>query len=93
MKPPASRFLSLPQTQPGWWAVGLSILFVILFILVTNDLLIFSGFLTIALGVAAGLVTLYAVIGKGERSWVMWLMLIPGLFAILFALGEVLVPH
>jgi hypothetical protein len=93
MKPVSSRFASMPGTPTGWWAVGLTVVFTILFLLVTNDLLMFSGILTIALGVAAGLVTLYAVIGKGERSWVMWLALIPGLFAILFALGEILVPH
>jgi len=93
MKPSTGRFLSLPHTPLGRWAAGLTILFVILFILVTNDLLIFSGFLTITLGVIAGLLTLYSIIGRGERSWALWLALLPGLFAILFALGEVLVPH
>jgi hypothetical protein len=36
---------------------------------------------------------LTALIWKGKRSWLMWLMLLPGLFAIIFALGEILIPH
>ena len=93
MKTTTSHFMGMPGTRLGWWAVGLSILFVVLFVAVTNDFVQFSGFLTITLGVVAGILTLVAVIWKGERSWLTWLMLIPGLFAILFALGEILVPH
>ncbi len=93
MKTVPSHFLESPHTQIGWWAVGLSILFVVLFMLVSNDLLIFSGFLTIAFGVIAGIATLFALIWKHEHSWLLWLMLLPGLFAITFALGEILSPH
>lgn len=89
----SSHFRELPHTKLGWWAVGLSVLFAALFLLVSNDLLRFSGFLTMTMGVAAGLLTLVVVIWKRERSWLVWLMLLPGLFAILFALGEILVPH
>ena len=71
----------------------ISLLFIVLFLLVSNDLLHFSGILTITLGVTAGLFDLSALIWKRERSWLIWLMLMPGLFAILFALGEVLFPH
>ncbi len=67
--------------------------FIALFVAVTNDLIHFSGFLTMTLGAIAGLTTLSALIWEKERSWLVWLMLIPGLFAILFALGEILVPH
>ena len=70
-----------------------SLLFIVLFLLVSNDLLHFSGILTITLGVTTGLLDLSALIWKRERSWLIWLMLMPGLFAILFALGEVLFPH
>jgi len=93
MKTNSSYFFGIPHTQIGWWAVGISLLFTILFLLVTNDLLAFSGFLTISFGVIAGLLDLLAVIWKRERSWMLWLMLVPGLFAILFTLGEVLFPH
>ena len=93
MKTTSSSFLDSPHTKLGWWSVGLSVLFVALFVAITTATLHFSGFLTITIGVAAGFLTLGALIWKGERSWLLWLMLLPGLFAILFALGEILVPH
>jgi len=93
VKTTSSHFREAPHTQLGWWAVGLSTLFVMLFYLVTNDILFFPGFLTITFGVIAGCLTLIALFWKREHSWLIWLMLLPGLFAILFALGEILVPH
>lgn len=93
MKTISSHFLEAPHTRVGRWAVGLSILFVVLFLLVSNDLLIFSGFLTIAFGVIGGGATLLALLWKHEHSWLLWLMLLPGLFAVTFALGEILSPH
>lgn len=89
----SSHFFEKPGTALGWWAVGLGSLFIVLFLLVTNDVIHFSGILTVTLGVVAGVLTLSALIARQERSWLVWLMLIPGLFAILFALGEILVPH
>lgn len=89
----SSHFFERPGSALGWWSVALGTVFVTLFILVTNDFIRFSGMLTITLGVLAGLTTLGALIWKKERSWLVWLMLLPGLFAILFALGEILVPH
>ena len=86
-------FLRLPLTRLGWWAIGLSVLFVALFISVTTGFFHFPGMLTMALGVAAGILTLVALIWKRERSWLVWLMLLPGLFAIIFASGEILFPH
>ena len=88
-----SHFLGIPHTALGWSAVGLGVLFVVLFYSVANDIIHFSGRLTMALGVVAGILTLSALIWKREHSWLIWLMLLPGLFAILFALGEVLSPH
>lgn len=89
----SSRFLEWPSTSLGRWSVGLGAVFAILFLLVSNDVIHFSGFLTITFGVISGILTLIALIWKKERSWLIWLILIPGVFAILFALGEILVPH
>lgn len=89
----ATRFLGMPRTRLGWWAVGLTLLFTLLFVSVINEWLRFSGMLTMVLGVTAGFLTLLSLIWKHERSWLVWLMLIPGLFAILFSLGEILYPH
>jgi hypothetical protein len=88
-----SHFLEKPATKLGWWAVGLGIVFTALFLLVTNDLINFPGRLTLGLGFVAGILTLIALIWKQERSWLLWLVLLPGLFAILFSLGEILFPH
>lgn len=88
-----NRFFALPATNLGWWSVGLSIFFVALFLVVSNDLIHFSGRLTIGAGVIAAIVSLLAIIQKHERSWLVWLMLLPGLFALIFALGEILSPH
>lgn len=93
MNTKSSHFLGIPHTALGWWAVGSAVLFVILFYSVANDIIHFSGMLTMVLGVIAGILTLSALILKRERSWLLWLMLLPGLFAILFALGEILSPH
>ena len=93
MKTGSSHFLESPHTRVGWWAVGLSMFFVVLFLLVSNELLNFSGILTITFGVIAGGATLFALFWKHEHSWVLWLMLLPGLFAIAFALGEILFLH
>ncbi|RPJ24001.1 MAG: hypothetical protein EHM33_19260 [Chloroflexi bacterium] len=93
MKTTSSHFFEKPHTKLGWGSAGLMILFVGLFISVTTGFLHFSGFLTMTVGVVAGILTLTALIWKGERSWLMWLMLLPGLFAIIFALAEILIPH
>lgn len=87
------KFLKMPQASLGWWAVGLSTLFVVLFVFVSAGFLHFSGFITMTIGVVAGIFTLVVIIWRHERSWLIWLMLLPGLFAIVFAMGEVLVPH
>ncbi|HSB02045.1 MAG TPA: hypothetical protein VLE49_15455 [Anaerolineales bacterium] len=93
MKTAPSRFVEMPHERIGWWSVGLTVLFAVLFISITNDLIRFSGFLTMTLGVIAAIFTLLSLIWKRERSWLIWLMLVPGLFAIVFSLGEILVPH
>ncbi len=87
------KFLELPRTKLGRWAAGLALLFVLLFLGVSNDLVPFPGILTIAIGVAAGILVLAAIYWKQERSWLLWLALVPGLFAIFFAAGEILNPH
>lgn len=89
----SSHFLARPGTTLGWWAVGLGTLFTLLFILIVTEVIRFSGMLTMVLGVIAGILTLTALLARHERSWLVWFMLIPGLFAILFSLGEILVPH
>ncbi len=100
------RFLSPPRTRIGKWSVALAAIFVVLFVL--NSVLFVSGFvrmplqetigpfyalLMVGCGLAAGIVGLIAVVRRGERSWAVWLAILPGLFMLTLLLGEFLVPH
>ena len=51
------------------------------------------GIIMMLCGVGAGICALIAVIWKKERSWMVLITLLPGLFAIFFILGEFLIPH
>lgn len=89
----AGKFLGLPHTRLGLWAVILAALFVVIFISKASEFLPLPAMLIMAFGVAAGILTLVALIWKRERSWLLWLSLLPGMFAILFTIGELLYPH
>jgi len=106
MKAISSHFTEKPHTKLGRWAVGLGILFVVLFLInsfvfmpTSSDapwrqvVLPFYGIFMLLCGLAAGVVGLIAVIRQHERSWLVWLTLLPGLFVLFFVLGEFLVPH
>jgi hypothetical protein len=93
MKSISANFLGMPRTGLGWWAVGLSAAFVVMFILAANNIVPLSGLLLMLCGLVAGILDLRAVISNHERSWLVWLMLPLGLFAFFFAVGEVLLPH
>ena len=56
-------------------------------------ILIFFGFFMILCGFTAAVVGLVALIKNRERSWIVWLAVLPGAFLIFFLLGEFLVPH
>jgi hypothetical protein len=102
----SSSVLHRPGTQLGWWAVGLAAAFVVLSIINTavfmrlsedvpcrQTLLPIYGIFMMLCGLAAGGVGLIAIIRKHERSWLVWLALLFGAFALLSVLGEFLVPH
>ena len=105
-QPLRRHFLGRPSTRFGWWSVGLGVTFVVLFIInaamfmtPTGDglwrqvVLPFYGIFMLLCGLAAGIVGLIAVIRRGERSWAVWLTILPGLFVLFLLLGEILVPH
>ena len=100
------RILGRPSTRLGWWSVGLAVTFVILFIInstvfmpssvdapLRQVVLPFYGMAMLSCGLAAGIVGLIAVIRRHERSWLVWLTILPGLMVLFFVLGEFLVPH
>lgn len=99
-------FLSTPSTKLGWWSVKLAATFIALLIINTvvfvpsaekvpwgQAILPFSGITILSCGLAAGIVGLIAVIRRRERSWLVWLTMLPGLMVVVFVLGEFLVPH
>ena len=53
----------------------------------------FYGFFMILCGLVAGVVGLIALIRQHERSGLVSLTMLPGLFVLFFVLGEFLVPH
>jgi hypothetical protein len=106
MKAMSSHFTEKPHTKLGRWAVGLGILFVVLFLInsfvfmpTSSDapwrqvVLPFYGIFMLLCGLSAGVVGLIAVIRRHERSWLVWLTLLPGLLVLFLVLGEFLVPH
>jgi len=102
-QPLRPRIVGWPSTRLGWWSVGLAGTFVVLMIINATvfmrttawvpELLPFYGILMLFCGFAAGLVGLIAVIRRHERSWLVWITLLPGLFVLVFVLGEFLAPY
>lgn len=99
------RFFGRPVTRLGWWSVGLGVTFLLLWNITSTVfmpasvvvpwrhlILPFYGIFMLLCGLAAGVLGLVAVLRR-ERSWLVWLTLLPGLFVLFFILGELLVPH
>jgi hypothetical protein len=97
---------SLPSTRPGRWSVWLMVAFVVMFIInatvfmpstveipLRTTILPFYGIAMLACGLAAGVVSLIAIIREHESSWLVWLPLLAGMFVLFFVAGELLVPH
>jgi len=58
-----------------------------------ESLLPFYGLGMLLCGLAAGVIALVALTRRGDRSWLVWLALLPGLSVLFIVLGECLVPH
>ncbi|HAY84091.1 MAG TPA: hypothetical protein DCY42_03960 [Chloroflexi bacterium] len=100
------RVLAWPSTRLGWWSVVLMAVSVVMMIInptvfmdIPEDqgwrvtLLPFFAILMILCGLSAGILGLVAVIRRNERSVVVLPGLLIGLFAVVFLLGEFLLPH
>jgi hypothetical protein len=53
----------------------------------------FYGIFMMLCGVSAGVVGLIAILRSHERSWLVWLAVLVGAFALLYILAEFLIPH
>jgi hypothetical protein len=91
---------SLPGTRLGWYSVGLAAAFVVLFIVNAAVLLpapgvlpwreAFVGIALLLCGMGGGVAALVALTRGHDRSWLVWLALLPALF-VLFMIVEFLV--
>jgi len=105
----SSSFLQRPATRLGWWAVALTAVFVVMFIIDAivfmttsqefsdgwwmQNILLFYGIFMLLCGLGGGIVGLIALIRKRERSWLVWLTILSGTFVLFIVLGEILLPH
>ena len=105
-QPTKHRSLVWPVTRLGWWAIGLVALYAVLSILntavfmrvtfseqVTRTVLPYYGIFMILCGLAGAIIALVAIIRKKERSILVWICLLPGLFVLFLVFGELLFPH
>jgi hypothetical protein len=87
----ASHFNERPHTKLGWWAVGLAIVGILL--VPAWTLLPGGAALGFLCELAGGILALVAIARQRERSWALWLALLPMLNVFVFLLGEFLIPH
>lgn len=105
--PLRQRLFSRPTSRLGWWSVGLGALFVVLFLINTfvfmpmgqsdqpwrQVVLPFYGIFMLLCGLGSGVMSLLAILRQRERSWVVWLPLLPAAWVVFMLLGEFLIPH
>jgi hypothetical protein len=102
----ATHLFHVPHTVSGKWSLALGAAFVLMFtinvavLMPVADLapwrqtvVPFYGILMILSGLGAGVLSALSIIRKQERSWLVWLMLLPGLFILFLLAGEIFFPH
>ena len=102
------RVFSWPGTRTGWWSLGLMLGFFLFLCLMQalvasgqrggdtffdNPWLSLPALAGALSALAAGLLAALAIIRRGERSLFSFLVLLLGLFVLLFLVGEIAVPH
>lgn len=106
MKTASSPLSDKPYTRLGWWAIWLAAVFVVMFLInsfvfmpTSSDapwrhvVLPFYGIAMLLCGLASGIIGWIAVIRNHERSWLVLLTLLPGLWIVFMLVGEFLFPH
>jgi hypothetical protein len=106
MKAGTNPFAEKPHTRVGWLAVWLGVIFVVMFLLNSFVLMptasdtpwrhIILPFYAIAMllcGLTSGMLGFFAVVRQHERSWMVLLTLLPGLWVLFMLVGEFLFPH
>jgi multisubunit Na+/H+ antiporter MnhB subunit len=91
MQTSSGKFWARPATRLGWWAIGLAVasfLLGFLWLFLPGGALI--SFLC---GLAGGVIALIAIIRQQERSWLVWLSILPMINVFVFVIAEFLFPH
>jgi hypothetical protein len=104
MKTMSNQIFEKPHTKLGWWSSWLGVTFVVMFIINVvvfslgmgdtttwhQTILPFYGTSMLLCGLAGGVVGLIATIRQHERSSLVWLAILTGLFTLLIILNEFL---
>ncbi len=103
---PAKKFLGKPVSQSGKTAAWLLLLFFIMFLFngvmfmpvlsgipYQEMILPYYGIAMLLVGITSSVFGLIALIKKGDRSWLVWVSILPCIFVIFLLLGEFLIPH
>lgn len=87
----SSSLWQRPSTRLGWWAVGLAVATIVLYF--AWSILPGGGLPGQICGLVGGVLALIAVIRQHERSWLVFLSILPMFSVLFFILGEILIPH
>jgi len=87
----SSSFWQRPSMRLGWWAVGLAAMSIVLNL--AWSILPGGAILGFICGLVGGVLALIAVIRQHERSWLVFLSILPLFWVLFFILGEILIPH
>ncbi len=102
----STHFTQRPHTRPGWWAVWLMVAFAVMFFINATVFAPYYDSATpfrqvflpvywtfmLSCGLAAGVVGLAAMMRQHERSWLVWLSLLTGIFAALIVILVLFAP-
>jgi hypothetical protein len=87
----SNQFFGIPHTKFGWWSVGLAVASIVL--ILSWSILPVGAIFGFLCGFVGGIFALIAVIRQNERSWLVFLSILPLLWVLIFILGEFLVLH
>jgi len=87
------RFTFLPKTKLGKWAVGLSIVFIILILAKMQGSIPIPTFAIAAFGLAGFILSIVAIFKSKDRSILNLLPLLVGLLILLWIAAELIFPH
>lgn len=101
-----NKFLGWPVSKIGKIAAWLLLTFLIMFLInglmfmplfdgipYQEKVLPYYGIVMLMTGAASGIAGLIAKLKFSDRSWVVWLSIIPVIFVLFLLLGEFLFPH